>query len=167
MNHISYIQYFERIAASHKEINHDAKTNPRFVLWTNDAFASGLNSMKGAFMVINEGSGSFTKLGEGYVDTKRASFEIHVEAGNWSSDPLIRVKAIDKAERIGKQIIAKMIEDSEDYDPAMCPRELRQFRAETVIYENFDSMAPNFVTTLFSFTIQDDNYLEHQEDVWQ
>jgi hypothetical protein len=60
-----------------------------------------------------------------------------------------------------------MIEDSEAYDPAMCPRELRQFRAETVIYENFDSMAPNFVTTLFSFTIQDDNYLEHQEDVWQ
>lgn len=167
MDHIEFVQYFERLAASHKEINHDANSNPRFVTWTDEAFMSSINNMRGTFMVINEGSGSFRALGEGYIDVKRASFEIHVEAGDWSSDKNVKVVAINKAEKIGKQIIARMIEDSENYDPLTCPRELRKFRAETVLYENFESMAPNFVTCLFSFTIEDDNYLEHEEDVWQ
>lgn len=167
MDHIDFVKYFERLAESHKEIQHNAKSNPRFVHWTDESFSSKINNMKGVFMVINEGSGSLAKVGEGYLDTKRASFEIHAEAGNWSSDPQAKTEAINKSEKIGKQIIARIVEDTENYDPLFCPRELRQFRAETVIYENFESMAPNFMTTLFSFTIQDDNYLEHEEDVWQ
>jgi hypothetical protein len=166
MNQIEFISYFEKIASTHKLINHQPKVNERFIVWPQGDLVNKFSKMKDAFMVLNEGSGAFEKLGEGYIDVKRVSFEIHCQYKS-SQDATDKIRASDQAEQIAKNIIARMIEESEDYDDGVCPRFMRQFRAETVIYENFESMAPNFVTCLCSFSIQDDNYLENDLTVWQ
>jgi hypothetical protein len=166
MKHIDFINYFEKLATEHRLINHQPKINERFVVWPQADLHTKFSKMKETFIVLNEGSGSFQKLGEGYIDVKRVSFEIHCQFKP-SNDAMDKVRAADQAEQIAKNIIARIIDDSENFEDGVCPRFMRMFRAETVVYEHFESMAPNFVTCLCSFSLEDDNYLENDPSVWQ
>ncbi len=165
MTHIEFKNFFEDLAKKHKRIQH-SEENKRFCMWFEIDTINSWSGVADVFLVLNEGTGFFKKMDLEYQDSRRCGFEVHVAMGDDTANLENMTKAISDAESIGKDIIAYMIAISQDFSSGVCPRFMQQFKADTVMYESFESKLPGFMTCLFSFEISDEEFLIHNPDQW-
>lgn len=162
MDYNEITSYFESLAARHKSIQH-SDGNVRFAQKWNNEVQAIFNRVQSPFMVLNTGVGRFVEEEMEFRASRRMGFEIHVPCKKMT-DPKSVNEASTLAEKIGKQILAKIVEDSLDY--STCPHDFRSFDASTAVFEHFESMVPNFMTCVFSFDLSEDDYLNYDETQW-
>lgn len=163
MEYTEVVSYFKGIASKLKSIQHNDIHQKRFISDFNDEMAQKWGDMKGYFMVLSGGAGKFVEQGMYYKDSKRMAVEIHGHCDHMESVEL-KEQVRSKIEAIAKQVIVRMIEDSENYDT--CPHFLQKFNPSSAIYEHFESAVPNFLTCVLSFDLISDDYIEIDENEW-
>lgn len=163
MNYLEFKDYFENLAKTNKLIRH-SDTDVAFVTDWNQEVESLWSSKKSPVMVLNLGTGFFRVEDIELVDMHRCGFEIHVPIDGKKSNKSAVHAAADMAEKIGKQIILKMRYDGENYES--CPRVIGAFDPSKVLYQHFESKLPNFMTCVFSFELNGENYEQYDASQW-
>lgn len=156
------VAYFEDLAKRHKKILH-TEGKKRFAQQWNAEVEQMFKNISTPFMVLNQGIGGLRYDDTGIVRKRRIGFEIHVPA-NRNTDTKSVGEALTLAERIGLDIIACIMRDVDGDE--VCPRAFRNFEPDTVIFEHFESKMPNFMTCVFSFDIDDDDYITYNQESW-
>lgn len=163
MEYTEVVKYFKNIATRLKKVKHDDKSNNRFIIDFNDELSQKWGGMKGFFIVLSVGVGKFMEHSPWFFDSKRIAIEVHGHCVN--TDNIVeKEKVRTEVEALAKQIIARMIIDSEDFNS--CPRFMQKFNPSTAIYEHFESVVPNFLTCILSFDIVDEEFIEIIETEW-
>lgn len=163
MEYLELKRYFENLASHHAQIQH-SRDDEGFVTGWNNELESRWSARKKPFMVFNIGVGFFKVEDLELVDQRRCGFEIHVPVENKTKDKNAVHTAANLAEKIGRDIIIKMRTDGENYE--YCPRFIGAFDPTKVLYEHFESKIPNFMTCVFSFELNGENYEQYDATQW-
>lgn len=153
--------YLKRIAEEHREITH-TEERPRFFFYHYESLTQEFNTMEDVCVTVESPIGSLVREAQEYRDRKRFALVVHVQAGSLNSKAE-RLDASDKAERIVKDIIARILYDSEE---KLCPIKLRNVDASGWVYEHMESKLPNFVSCVLGMELVGYDYLQYDANQW-
>lgn len=153
--------YLKRIAEEHREIGH-TEMRPRYFFYHHESLVQDFNTMEEVCVTVESPIGSLVKEAQEYRDRKRMALVVHVQAGKLNSNEE-RLEASDKAERIMKEIIARILHDSE---MKLCPILLRNVDASGWVYEHMESKLPNFVSCVLGLELVGYDYITYDESKW-
>ncbi|MDD4554027.1 MAG: hypothetical protein PHP04_07500 [Bacteroidales bacterium] len=155
----SYIEYFRRIAAQHKEIN-------GFYMMDINEILDGLRStVKYPALILENLSGSYIASNlDNPLEVINGGFLIIDHLPN-PDDFQGEVALIDRMKKIGHQVIARML-----YDHLKCEqlteKAIPGFDVNTVGFEVVGPVFDNDFGILYSFKLEDLLDLEYKEEMW-
>ncbi|CAB4138809.1 hypothetical protein UFOVP350_2 [uncultured Caudovirales phage] len=161
MQLIELHDYLKKIAEEHRAIGHTDE-RPRFFFYHYESLTQDFNTMEDVCLTVESPIGSMVREAKEYRDRKRFALVVHVQAGSLNSN-VDRLKASDKAERIMKDIIARMLHDSE---LKLCPILLRNVDASGWVYEHMESKLQNFVSCVLGVELVGYDYLQYDANQW-
>lgn len=155
--HQKILDYFEGIAASHKEINHSDR-NPRFSTMLNTHFTNVAENADDIILQVYDITGTLITSN---VILPSPNLGFLVWVGFERDNNLSEQKAFDKSFEVGTQILAKILYDQ---DQGCAP--FNGFKPSQVRWAQVDQQAHNFNAYLFQFPILGEA-VDYNPELWQ
>ncbi len=155
----SYIEYFRRLAAEHKEIN-------GFYMMDINEILDGLRStVKYPALILENISGSYMASNlDNSLEVINGGFLIIDHLPN-PDDFQGEVVIIDRMKQIGHQVIARMLNDKMKCE-LLAEKAIPGFDINSVNYETLGPVFDNDYGFMYSFKIQDVIGLEYYSYKW-
>jgi len=155
----SYVEYFRKIAAEHKEINEF------YMMDINEPLAALRSNIKYPALILTSLSGNFEASNlDNILDLTNGGFLIigHlVQVDDFSGEMTL----ISTMKQIGIDIISRMLHDHLECE-MLAVKALPGFNVNSVNFETLGPVFDNDFGVLFSFKIQDCLDLEYYPEKW-
>ena len=156
----SYVEYFRKIAAEHKEIN------DFYMMDINEPLSALRSNIKYPALILTSLSGNFEASNlDNILDSINAGFLIigHLDQiDDFSGEALI----LSKMKQLGTEIIARMLHDHLKCEP-MAVKAIPGFNINTVTYEILGPVFDNDFGIMFSVKLLEILPLEYDSSVWK
>ena len=155
----SYVEYFRKIAAEHKEINEF------YMMDINEPLAALRSNIKYPALILTSLSGNFEASNlDNILDLTNGGFLIigHlVQVDDFSGEMTL----ISTMKQIGIDIISRMLHDHLECE-MLAVKAIPGFNVNSVNFETLGPVFDNDFGVLFSFKIQDCLDLEYYPEKW-